>query len=171
MMGALSIVLSYVGEIRITHYLRVGIADLPNRLTDFMMGPIVGAFFGGVMDVVKYFLQPDGPFFPGYTLSAVCGSIIFGCITHGRHGHKLSLLRIFIAELLIKVFVNIGMNTAWSCILYGKTLAAILPVRVLANVIQLPLDTAVIYAVLYSLEKSNVLSRMRTWLRLSPSKA
>ena len=165
LMGALSIVLSFVGTIRIGNYLRVGFSDLPNRLNDFLLGPFLGALFGGVMDIVKYLLQPTGPFFPGYTLSAVCGSLMFGSITHGMHGHKLSLGRIFAAELLIKVFVNIGMNTAWSCILYGNTLMAILPARIVANLIQLPLDTAVIYFVLFSLEKSKVLSRMQLWLR------
>jgi len=164
-MGALSIVLSFVGTIRIGNYLRIGFSDLPNRLTDFLLGPFLGALFGGVMDIVKYLLQPTGPFFPGYTLSAVCGSLIFGFITHGMHGHKLSLVRIFAAELLIKVFVNIGMNTAWSCLLYGNALMAILPARILANLIQLPMDTAVIYFVLLSLEKSRVLPRMQLWLR------
>ena len=165
LMGALSIVLSFVGTIRIGNYLRIGFSDLPNRLNDFLLGPFLGALFGGVMDIVKYLLQPTGPFFPGYTLSAVCGSLIFGFITHGMHGHKLSLVRIFAAELLIKVFVNIGMNTAWSCLLYGNALMAILPARILANLIQLPMDTAVIYFVLFSLEKSKVLSRMQLWLR------
>ncbi|MDD6692158.1 MAG: folate family ECF transporter S component [Lachnospiraceae bacterium] len=165
LMGALSIVLSFVGTIRIGNYLRIGFSDLPNRLNDFLLGPFLGALFGGVMDIVKYLLQPTGPFFPGYTLSAVCGSLIFGFITHGMHGHKLSLVRIFAAELLIKVFVNIGMNTAWSCLLYGNALMAILPTRILANLIQLPMDTAVIYFVLLSLEKSRVLSRMQLWLR------
>ena len=165
LMGALSIVLSFVGTIRIGNYLRIGFSDLPNRLNDFLLGPFLGALFGGVMDIVKYLLQPTGPFFPGYTLSAVCGSLIFGFITHGMHGHKLSLVRIFAAELLIKVFVNIGMNTAWSCLLYGNALMAILPARIFANLIQLPMDTAVIYFVLLSLEKSRVLSRMQLWLR------
>ena len=165
LMGALSIVLSFVGTIRIGNYLRIGFSDLPNRLNDFLLGPFLGALCGGVMDIVKYLLQPTGPFFPGYTLSAVCGSLIFGFITHGMHGHKLSLVRIFAAELLIKVFVNIGMNTAWSCLLYGNALMAILPARILANLIQLPMDTAVIYFVLLSLEKSRVLSRMQLWLR------
>lgn len=165
LMGALSIVLSFVGTIRIGNYLRIGFSDLPNRLNDFLLGPFLGALFGGVMDIVKYLLQPTGPFFPGYTLSAVCGSLIFGFITHGMHGHRLSLVRIFAAELLIKVFVNIGMNTAWSCLLYGNALMAILPARILANLIQLPMDTAVIYFVLLSLEKSRVLSRMQLWLR------
>ena len=165
LMGALSIVLSFVGTIRIGNYLRIGFSDLPNRLNDFLLGPFLGALFGGVMDIVKYLLQPTGPFFPGYTLSAVCGSLIFGFITHGMHGHKLSLVRIFAAELLIKVFVNIGMNTAWSCLLYGNALMAILPARILANLIQLPMDTAVIYFVLLSPEKSRVLSRMQLWLR------
>ena len=167
LMGALAVVLSYVGTIHITSYLRVGISDLPNRLTDFLLGPFIGALFGGVMDAVKYLLQLDGPFFPGFTLSAVCGSLIFGAVTHGRHGHRLSLARIFTAELLIKVFVNMGMNTAWSCMLYGKSFMAILPARAIANLIQLPMDTVIIYSVLLALDKARVLSKMRMWLKLA----
>lgn len=170
LMGALAIVLSFVASIQVTEYLRIGFSSIPNRLVDYILGPVIGAIFGGVMDCVKYFLQPSGPFFPGYTLSAVVASILFGLITHGKDGHKVSLLRIFLGQLAIKVFVNIGMNTAWSVILYGKTLTAILPVRVVSNLIQLPVDTALLYVILLSLEKSHVLMRMRSFLKLAPAR-
>ena len=95
------------------------------------------------------------------------GKLIAGAVTHGRHGHRLSLARIFTAELLIKVFVNMGMNTAWSCMLYGKSFMAILPARAIANLIQLPMDTVIIYSVLLALDKARVLSKMRMWLKLA----
>ncbi|MEE8816514.1 MAG: folate family ECF transporter S component [Lachnospiraceae bacterium] len=170
LMGALAIVLSYVASIQVTDYLRIGFSSVPNRLVDYLLGPFAGAVFGGVMDVVKYLCHPTGPFFPGYTLSAAVGSLFFGLMTHGKNGHKVSLPRIFAGQLFIKLFVNICLNTLWSMILYGNSLAAILPARALSNLIQLPVDTAVLYVLFLSLEKSHVLSHMRSFLKLSPAK-
>lgn len=142
MMGALGIVLDYFGTIRILPYVRIGLADMPNRTVDYLFGPVVGCIFGGAMDIIKFILHPDGTFFIGYTLSAMAAPLIFGAFTYRR---KLSIWRVLAAEVLIKVFVNLGMNTLWSAILYQKAIMAILPARIISNVIQLPVDTIVIW--------------------------
>ncbi len=177
MMGALSIVLDFVGSIKLAPYIRIGIADLPNRLNDFLFGPFIGGFYGGAMDIIKFMINPDGAFFPGYTLTAITASIIFGGITHGFKGHKISIVRIIIAEVLIKLICNLGMNTAWSVMLYKPDLAALpfgelitsdafralISARALTNLIQLPTDTIVIFVVLKALEKAKVLGMIRNW--------
>ena len=52
-----------------------------------------------------------------------------------------SILLIFIANVLIKVLCNIGLNTLWSSMLTGKAFLAILPARIIKNLIQIPVDT------------------------------
>mgnify|MGYP002524265628 FL=1 len=81
-MGALAIVLGYVATIRIGDYIRVGFSFLPNVIIDFLYGPVVGGIFGGVMDIVKYIMNPTGPFFPGFTISAIVGAVIYGIILY-----------------------------------------------------------------------------------------
>lgn len=161
MMAALSIVLSYTTSFYITPEIKIGFSGLPNRLVDFMFGPVVGCIFGGLMDVIKFFIKPDGAFFPGYTLTAMVGGLIYGIfyyrlqiktpqITTETGWPKVkawilanisSILLIFIANVLVKCICNIGLNTLWSSMFTGKAWIALLPTRIGKNLIQIPVDT------------------------------
>ncbi|MBQ8633348.1 MAG: folate family ECF transporter S component [Lachnospiraceae bacterium] len=168
MMAALSIVLSYTTSFYITPEIKIGFSGLPNRLVDFMFGPVVGCIFGGLMDVIKFFIKPDGAFFPGYTLTAMVGGLIYGIfyyrlqikqpqLTEETGWPKVkawilanitSILLIFIANVLVKCICNIGLNTLWSSMFTGKAWIALLPTRVLKNLIQIPTDTILHFVLL-----------------------
>jgi ECF transporter S component (folate family) len=168
MMAALAIVLSYTTSVYITPTIKVGFSGLPNRLVDFMFGPVVGAIFGGVLDVVKFLIKPDGGFFFGYTLTAMVGGLIYGLFFYklqikkpletGLTGSKLviawikanalSILLIFIANALVKVICNIGMNTLWTSMMSGKAWMALIPSRLVKNLIQIPVDTVLHFVLL-----------------------
>lgn len=161
MMAALSIVLMSTTSFYITPNIKIGVSGLPNRLVDFMFGPVVGAIFGGIMDVLKFLIKPDGGFFFGYTLTAIISGFIYGLFYYKLKIKKplktdvtgidlviewclaniQSILLIFIANVLIKVLCNIGLNTLWSSMLTGKAFLAILPARIIKNLIQIPVDT------------------------------
>ena len=168
MMAALSIVLSYTTSFYITPEIKIGFSGLPNRLVDFMFGPVVGSIFGGLMDVIKFFIKPDGAFFPGYTLTAMVGGLIYGIfyyrlqikqpqLTEETGWSKVkawilanitSILLIFIANVLVKCICNIGLNTLWSSMFTGKAWIALLPTRILKNLIQIPTDTVLHFVLL-----------------------
>jgi ECF transporter S component (folate family) len=115
------------------------------------MGPGVGAIFGGVMDILKYITKPaGGSFFPGYTISAVLGGLIYGSLLYKK---PLKLWRVLAAEFLAKLFVNCGLNTLWLKIMYGNAFMAILPTRALKNLIMLPIDTAILFFMLTFISK------------------
>ena len=152
MMGALSIILSYVGTIRLGPTMRIGVGEIPNVMVDYLFGPAAGMIFGGVMDIVKYMLNPDGAFFPGFTLSAMAGALIFGFFLYRR---KLNFWRLLAAEALVKAFVNVGLNTIWLNMLYGKGFLALLPPRIISNLIQLPLDTILLWFVLQAVSRTS----------------
>lgn len=149
-MGALSIVLSFVGSIRINPYMKIGVSEIPNLMIDYLMGPVVGGVFGAVMDFLKFLIHPDGSFFPGFSLSAAVAAVIFGIFLYKK---KITFWRLLISEILVKLIVNIGMNTLWLDMLYGKGFLAILPHRIVSNLIQLPIDVIVLFAVLSAVEK------------------
>lgn len=171
MMAALSIILSYAASFYITPTIKIGISGLPNRLVDFMFGPVVGCFFGGLLDILKFLIKPDGGFFLGYVLTAMVGGLIYGCFYYHlqiKKPYKITsevsgttdrlvywflsnlkaLLLIFVANALVKILCNIGMNTLWSSMLTGKAFLAILPARVIKNLIQIPVDTIVHFVLL-----------------------
>ena len=78
LMAALAIVLGMVASITIGSYIRIGFSGLPNRMVDFLFGPVAGCFFGGALDVLKYLMKPEGPFFFGFTLNAMLSGILYG---------------------------------------------------------------------------------------------
>lgn len=161
MMAALAIVLSYTTSFYITNEIKIGFSGLPNRLVDFMFGPVMGCIFGGLMDVIKFFIKPDGAFFPGYTLTAMVGGLIYGIFYYRLQikqpqlttetgwakvkawilANVTSILLIFIANVLVKFICNIGLNTLWSSMFTGKAWLALIPTRILKNLIQIPVDT------------------------------
>ena len=55
------------------------ISGIPNQIADYLFGPITGCLFAGVLDIVKFFIRPDGPFFFGFTFNAMLAAFIYGC--------------------------------------------------------------------------------------------
>lgn len=151
MMCALAIVLNMVASINVGPYIRIGFSGLPNQAVAYLFGPAVGGIFGAALDVIKYMLKPDGAFFPGFTVSAALGGIIYGAFLYKR---KLSLARVFAAQLLVKVVVNVLLNTLWLNMLYGKAFMAILPGRIISNAVMLPIDTAIMFFMLQAVDRT-----------------
>ena len=150
-MAALAIVLNYVASINVGDYIRIGFSGLPNQAVAYLFGPAVGSIFGGVLDVVKYFLKPTGAFFPGFTISAALGGVIYGMILYRK---KVTIVRVFLAQLTVKAFVNVCLNTIWLKILYNSAIVVILPERIISNLIMLPIDTFICYVLLKFVDKA-----------------
>jgi len=162
-LGALAVVLGMVASIDLGPYIRIGFSGIPNRIVDFLFGPIVGGIFGGMMDVLKFIAKPTGPFFFGFTIDAILSGVIYGCFLYKK---PLTWWRVLIPEILVKVFINCGLNTLWISMLYGKGFLALLPGRVIKNAIMLPIDTAILlvaFGLLLQILKGNRNSRSFTY--------
>ena len=153
MFGALSIVLSYVASIRVTPNLKIGLGALPNEMVDYLFGPVVGAFFGGGMDLIKFMMKPDGGFMPGYTFNAMLAAFIYGIFLYKK---PLSLPRMMIAKFIVAILCNIIIGSYLLSLINGKAFLALLPGRIVKNLIQAPVDAILFYAVANVLEKANV---------------
>ena len=149
-LAALAIVLSMVASIQFGPYIRIGFSGLPNRIVEFLFGPVVGCLFGGALDFLKYIVKPDGPFFFGFTFNAMLAGVIYGSILYKK---PIKLWRIVLAEFLVKLIVNCFFNTLWISMLYGKGFIAILPPRVIKNIIMLPVDSIILFCVLTFIQK------------------
>lgn len=150
LMAALAVVLSYVASIDVGPYIRIGFSGIPNRIVEFLFGPIVGSFFSGMLDILKYLLKPSGPFFFGFTFDAMLAGVIYGSILYKK---PVKLWRIGLAEFLAKLIVNCGFNTLWISMLYGKGFFVLLPARIIKNAVMLPLDTAILFFALTFMTK------------------
>lgn len=152
MLAAVAIVLGYF-SIELGNSLRIGFSSVPNRLVDYLFGPVVGAYFGGLPDILKYIIKPTGTFFPGFTFDAMLAGVICGSILYGR---KLTLGRVFLAKFLVLIICNVFFNTLWISILYGKAFMVLLPVRLLKNLVMWPIDSVILYMVGTVLERAGV---------------
>ena len=62
MLAALALILNSVASINIGPYVKIGFSGIPNQIADYLFGPVTGCLFAGVLDIVKFFIRPDGPF-------------------------------------------------------------------------------------------------------------
>ena len=67
MFAALALILNSVASINLGPYIKIGFSGIPNQIVDYLFGPITGGLFAGILDLVKYFMKPDGAFFFGFT--------------------------------------------------------------------------------------------------------
>ena len=144
MVLAVSIVLSFF-SFYVTETLRIGPAYLATAMLGMLYGPVTGGIAAGLGDILKYLIKPSGPFFPGYTLTALLGGVVYGSFLYKN---KVTVLRCVLSKAFINIFLNLGLNTLWSSILDGKAFFAILIPRVYANVALLPLQIVLLYALL-----------------------
>ncbi|WP_099468959.1 folate family ECF transporter S component [Konateibacter massiliensis] len=145
LMAALAIILGYVTTITIGPYIKIGFSGIPNRAVELMFGPVVGGIFGGMLDILNYIIKPTGPFFVGFTLSAILRGALYGIILYKK---PVKLSRIAFAGLVEKVVIDCGLNTLWLSMLYGKGFMILLPARILKNLIMWPVDTIILFIIL-----------------------
>lgn len=136
--------------IQITPTLHLGFEFLVSATISMLFGPVVGAMCGGLSDIINYIINPKGTFFPGFTISAMVGGIIYGLVLYKK---KLTITRCIIAEVAIIIIVDILLNTFWLSLLYGKAFNILLPARIVKNVVMIPINVAMMYCVLNLVNK------------------
>ena len=141
---AIQMVLSSYGVIEVTDSLKISLGHLALAPTAILFGPVVASLQGALSDILGFLLKPTGPYFPGFTLTALLGGLIYGLFLY-KTEHKT--WQIIAARLIIIVFVNICLNTVFLTMLYGPSRLATLPLRAFKNIIQLPIDCLLLGAV------------------------
>lgn len=160
MMAALSLILNNF-SILITPDFKVGVVGIPNELVDMMFGPVVGMMFGGAMNLIKFFIRPDGVFFFGYTLTAIVGALIYGVFYYKQ---PVRLWRVLVSHLLVIWVCNVGMNSLWSVMLSGgqKAFFVVASGKILTNMIQWPVKSLLFYLVFKAFETAGILRFVKT---------
>lgn len=152
MLLALKLVLNLF-TVNVSSLIKIGFSYLPVALAGMLFGPVVGGIVGATGDVLGYFVQPSGPYFPGFTLNAFLSGFVYGLFLYRR---RAGVLRVFSAKAAVTLLVSILLNPLWLSILYGKAFFAVLSARIVTSLILLPVDTAVLFTVLKVMEKSRV---------------
>lgn len=141
---AIQMVLSSYGVIQLSDSLKISLAHLALAPTAICFGPVVAAMQGGLSDVLGFIIKPAGPYFPGFTLSAMLLGVVYGALLYKT---ECRTWQIVLARVLVCVCINIALNTVFLTMLYGPSRLATLPVRAVKNLMQLPIDCVLLGAV------------------------
>lgn len=152
LMVALNVLLGRF-SIQIMPQIRVSVLGfIPIALAGCLLGPVYGALTGVLGDIVNFFLFTHvyGPYFPGYTLTALLSGAWYGFVLRGK---KVTWLRATLAILPVIILGEMGLNSLWTYVLYGETLWVNLPLRLLTNAIECPVKIAMLVGMAKVLER------------------
>lgn len=140
---AIQMVLSSYGTIEVTDSLKISLSHLALAPTAVFFGPVVAGMQGALSDILGFLLKPTGPYFPGFTITAMLLGLVYGVSLYKT---KHTVPRIIITRVAVMVLINLLLNTVFLTMLYGPSRLATLPVRVIKNLVQLPFDCMLLYS-------------------------
>lgn len=129
--------------------LRISFGYVPLMLSGLLFGPIVGGLTGLAADLIGFLVNPMGPYHPGFTISSVLWGLIPGLVFIVLKGKKrlvesYSLKNIVLAVTIASIIVSLILDTYWLSKLYGKGFLILLPTRVVAALISIPLNSIIL---------------------------
>ena len=140
LMIAACVALSYIPSIHVTDGVRIGWGFLARATCGMVGGPVTALVFGFAEDTISYLMNPTGPYFPGYALTTMLGTLIYALFFWRA---KVSVLRVFMAKLCNNL-INVVLGSLWSAILYSKGYLYYVSTRILTNGIMLPIQTVML---------------------------
>ena len=132
-----------------TPWLKISPAFFATILMGYYFGPWMAAAAAALNDQLSIMIFNPGANFPGFTLSAAIAAMIYGMFFHGK---KVSVIRTLLGVGLVLLISNIILTTLWLNMM-GTPWQGIIWPRTIKNVVMLPIQTALSYATLKSVER------------------
>ncbi len=212
--------------------LRIGFGEIPIIISGIIYGPLLGGITGALADLIGVMVNPQGAFFPGFTLSSILWGAIPGVLyslikknkfrfnfnvingmvltiiavgivfvlfdnkvlamkngAYYMYDKPMHLIYAVLYVLIVALFITIpfiitrngkikndvysldkiafmitipyiiislGLNTLWLSIMFKKGFLILLPGRILAGLIIIPLHTTIVYTILKSFKHIKV---------------
>ena len=130
--------------IPISENLHISFGYLLTAIEGAVLGPVAAAVSGGVTDIVSFMMNPTGPFFFGYTLTAMMGPFIYGLFFYRQ---KITLPRIIFAKAIVNYGVNVLIGSLWSAMLYSKGYIYYAGKSLIKNTSMLPIEIILLYTI------------------------
>lgn len=127
-----------------TPIVRIGFTFLPIVISAILYGPWMAGVGAAIADVIGMMVFPTGAYFPGFTLTAFLTGLVFGFAFYKK---EIGWGRIIIANLIVCLALNLGLDTVWLLIITGKGFAALLVPRIIKCAIMIPVQVLVTSAV------------------------
>lgn len=142
--------------------LRIGFGFIPTMLAGVFFGPFFGGIINAAIDVIGATLFPMGSFFIGFTISAFLCGVIYGIFFYKK---EITYKSVIISVILKIVLVDIGLNTLWLSMMTGKAFMVLLPIRLVKNIVFIPIETIVFMTIVYSLKNTSLVRKINNVLQ------
>ncbi|WP_129598735.1 folate family ECF transporter S component [Anaerophilus nitritogenes] len=133
-----------------TPIIRIGFGFLPIAICGAIFGPVSAGLAAAVADIFGMMIFPKGAYFPGFTLSAFLGGIIYGVFLYKK---EVSIKKIGMAVLLITLLIDLGLNTYWLSMITGKAAQILIIPRIKKSIIMFPIHVYLIFTLYKSIDK------------------
>ena len=141
---AINIAMSYL-SIPLTANLRIGFGFISMSMIGALFGPGLGMVSGLILDTLKFMVNPTGIYNPLWALTEICSGLIFGLVFYRK---EITLWRCILAKGLVNMLVNCMLTPFLMNWFYGKGFYFYLTTRIVKNIILLPIEVVILYALL-----------------------
>lgn len=105
---------------------KIGFGFVAVALCAALFGPAYALILGGLADFLGAVLFPIGPYFFGFTLTAMLTGLCFGILLY----KKTNALKLFICVFINQFILSLVVNSLWIHLLYGTPFSAVLISRI-----------------------------------------
>ncbi len=144
LMIALKIVIGFI-RIPVGENLRISLTYIIVAIEGMVVGPVAGMTSAFITDNLSFILFPDGAYFPGYTLTAMLGSLFYSIFLYQK---KVTWPRIILSKIMNNYLVNVLLGSLWSSMLYGKAYLVYATTSLIKNTILLPIEVILLMVVI-----------------------
>ncbi len=127
--------------------MKFSFAFIPVVMAGILYGPVAGGVVGGVSDFIGALLFPIGPYFPGYTFTAILIGVVYSLFLY----KKQTMIRIISSVVIVNGILSLFLNSAWIAFTSGSNYFAIVFSRGLQCIIMTAASIAVISLMSYEL--------------------
>jgi ECF transporter S component (folate family) len=155
MLAALNVIIHRFFTVVISLTQMLSFSFVAVGVSGMLYGPVLTGMIGVATDIIKYFLVPNGPFFPGFTFNEFLSGFLCGVFLYKK---PVTLKRVFFLRLTVNVVINLGLTSLWLSMMYGGAFIALVSAKLLKNLIMLPIETGMLYFVLKKVSEIRILN-------------
>ncbi|MCR4718389.1 MAG: folate family ECF transporter S component [Firmicutes bacterium] len=145
----------YAVKIPLGEQLRITFTFVPVALAGWLFGIVPAVIVGALGDLLGCWLFPQGAYFFGYTLTSMLTGLLFGLFLYKRDS-KTMIWYVIISKLLASLILNTGLNSYWATFFVSKSIFVIMWGKLLKNLLMLPVEILVLFAVIEGLKRAGV---------------
>lgn len=130
----------------------ISLTPIPVMLAGMMFGPLAGGLVGFAADTAGFFLgMPTGAYNPAFSVTMALFGVIAGLFY--MKSQKNTIWRVTLAVVTAQLVCSVVLNTLLIWLFYGVPLQALLPTRLVAAAIELPVYAWLLMALFEALQR------------------